>query len=517
MVTLIHNNSRQIFKILRRDRQIEIENTSCTGALWELAKKFPNEIIAWCEKDSFSKIKFDSWDKVFAHNLVMASYAINTIFLPDSLGYIDQSPFININSNTLYGTWKMSSDVGGIKGETLLKFKSILGKEKSFNVLLNSIGKIGQQNGLFCYSAPQLINSPYNKNSYIATPMELFEFVYQHYSTIWIFILYWCRLRYEKKFNIIPLIRCLFRPKYFNKEIQLPEISSNKKISTQTSVSLDVIIPTFGRANYLFQFLDDLKNQTLVPRKVIIIEQNPNPNSTSELLFIKENSYPFQIFHKFIHKTGACNARNLALKEVTGDWVFFADDDIRIKENLLKNAFEEIQKYSLSALNMNCKQPGEKTVFHNVKQWGSFASGTSIVKSSEVLKCSFSMIYEYGHGEDVDFGMQLRNKGCDIIYHPGLEIVHLKAPFGGFRLSPELPWEKEEVLPKPFPTVMAFAIKYYTQQQIRGYNTSLFLKFYTNQPIKNPVNYIRLMKKRWKVSEDWAKILIDNNQDKAVV
>ena len=36
--------------------------------------------------------------------------------MPDEIGYIDQLPFVNPNNDVLYPTWKMSTDVGGIKG-----------------------------------------------------------------------------------------------------------------------------------------------------------------------------------------------------------------------------------------------------------------------------------------------------------------------------------------------------------------------------------------------------------------
>jgi GT2 family glycosyltransferase len=34
---------------------------------------------------------------------------------------------------------------------------------------------------------------------------------------------------------------------------------------------------------------------------------------------------------------------------------------------------------------------------------------------------------------DNDFGMQLRNQGHDVLYLPEPQILHLKAPMGGFR------------------------------------------------------------------------------------
>jgi GT2 family glycosyltransferase len=195
------------------------------------------------------------------------------------------------------------------------------------------------------------------------------------------------------------------------------------------------------------------------------------------------------------------------MKEVISHWVFFADDDIRINSNILKKAFIELKKYGFNAINFNCKQKDEITVFPKIKQWGGFGSGTSIVKSEFVKQCEFSRIYEHGYGEDTDFGMQLRNIGCDIIYHPHIELLHLKAPIGGFREKPIVPWEYEVPLPKPAPPLMTYIKKYYTKSQIYGFKTQLFLRYYTKQSIINPIVYIKAMKLRWKKSEDWANFL----------
>jgi hypothetical protein len=443
----------------------------------------------------------------------MASYAVENAFLPESIGYIDQLPFVNVNRKVLYATWQMSSDVGGIKGETLLKFKSLFEGSSDFDFLLNSIAKIGQQNGLFCYSAPGLVSQVSNKKpETTATSSQLFSFVYRYYNTIWLSVLFWCHWKYENKFPLKAYLQAFLKEKCFLQNVDLSaiKIQSNKK--TETSNSIDVIIPTMGRAEYLMQVIEDLSLQSLLPKKVIVVEQNPDVNSVSELAELHSKTWPFEITHHFIHQTGACNARNIALEEVDADWVFFADDDIRFEPDLLEKVVTEMNRLGVSSINMNCKQKGEETIFKKIKQWGSFGSGTSIVKSIFAKQCAFSSIYEHGYGEDADFGMQLRNVGCDIIYHPEIEILHLKAPMGGFRKKAVLAWEQEQPLPKPSPTLMAFAIKYYTSQQIKGFKTSLFLKYYNKQSVKNPFAYVKEMRLRWKKSEVWAEKLMKEEE-----
>ena len=56
---------------------------------------------------------------------------------------------------------------------------------------------------------------------------------------------------------------------------------------------------------------------------------------------------------------------------------------------------------------------------------------------------------------------------------------------------------------------MAFALKYYTPQQIKGFKTSLFLKYYKKQSLKNPLTYVKSMRLRWEKSEKWALKIIN--------
>ena len=272
---------------------------------------------------------------------------------------------------------------------------------------------------------------------------------------------------------------------------------------------MDVIIPTMGRPEYLKDVLNDLKDQILLPSKVIIVEQDPDEKAKTQLGFIKETVWPFQIVHHFIHKTGACNARNLAMRNIEADFIFFADDDIRFSKDLLSRAVAELNRLGIGALNLNCILPGDKSIFTKIKQWGAFGSGTSVVRTTLALKCEFSELFEHGFGEDLDFGLQLRSKGCDVIYHPEINTIHLKANEGGFRSIPKNHWNKEDLEPKPSPTMMILVRKYYSNQMKLGYKIELFLRFYRSQSIKNPLTYISRMRKRWQLSEKISVELLD--------
>jgi hypothetical protein len=120
------------------------------------------------------------------------------------------------------------------------------------------------------------------------------------------------------------------------------------------------------------------------------------------------------------------------------------------------------------------------------------------------------MAYEFGFGEDGDFGMQLLNKGYDILFISTSEIIHLKAPIGGFRIKLVLQWSNEQIIPKPSPTVMLYRLKHDTKEQLSLYKVTLFLKNINGNFLTNPFNYIAVFKSKWNKSVYWANKL--NNE-----
>jgi glycosyltransferase involved in cell wall biosynthesis len=507
MIYLIHQKGEIFERAFLDDQVLEIEALSLVYVFWELSQAYPHEILVWVEQDYFQDINQAYFKQLFSHQNMMVSYAVRSRYFSNDIGFIDQLPFINPKPGVKYPTWLMSTDIGAMYGDTILKFRELFKSQKSFGYLINSIAKLGQQNSLFCYSYPGLVNLAREESlEYQAGINDLFTFVAQHYKKEWLWVLFHCLRKYEKKIPLKNLVSGLNKTSYFGREIDLDEVDLNVGFD-HTQESIDVLIPSLGRPQYVLQVLNDLKEQTHLPTKIIVIEQNPDISSISELTFIKED-WPFEIVHKFIHQTGACNARNLALKEVSSKWVFLADDDIRLPKGLLEQSMVELHKLKVDALNLACLQPGEEVVFRKIKQWGAFGSGTSIVRSSIARNCKFDEVLEFGFGEDLEFGLQLRELGCDIIFHPGLSFTHLKARRGGFRSAGVNNWRNNGLEPKPSPTMMYLIKKHYTKEMIRGYKASLFLKFYRKQSVRNPIKYYRLMQKRWKKSEELCDQLV---------
>ncbi|MFV5694972.1 glycosyltransferase family 2 protein [Flavobacterium sp. LB3P122] len=507
MIIIYHNGNKVV--ALSNSYSIDKANAvSIISFLLLLAKEFPDAILVWCHISLKEQLNVLGIEKLFHHHKLLLSYNPSDIlFLDKSIGYVEESPFIKINKSVTFPTWQMSGMVGGIHSSILVALKDEMAPDKNFDYFLCSLAKLGMRKGLLCYSEPKFLKQ--NPDTFFTKNNKyiLFRFVKQHYKTQWTFLLLLNLLLYERKFPIMPFICSLFykNRSVINLDLDGILIQSSKKVIDKRTI--DVIIPTIGRRNYLYDVLKDFSRQNLLPNKIIIVEQNSEEYSETELDYIQNEKWPFEIQHFFIHQAGACHARNLALNQTDSEWVFLADDDNRFESDLLEEIFKKIEQFGNPLVTTSYPQENEFKASIKVIQWPTFGAGNSFVRRDLLNKVRFNMAFEFGFGEDGDFGMQLRNKGYDILYLPDPEILHLKAPVGGFRTKPTLKWQNDTIQPKPSPTIMLYQILHSTQEQIQGYKTILFFKYYKYQTIKNPVHYFRNYKKQWKRSVFWANEL----------
>ncbi|MGZ9735444.1 glycosyltransferase family 2 protein [Flavobacterium sp. GNP002] len=510
MIVLYHQNNRVTKVVSSHNESVAVAmHSSIPEVLMILAHQFPLDTIVWCHQLLENSLNMDKIATLFHHNKMMLSFRPKSNnFFDNSIGYAEESLFINVNKKVSYPTWQMSSYVGVIHASVLNAIGDKIVCEPDLDYYLSSLAKLCMPLGLLCYSEPQLLKSVEIIDSLVkASNFTLFRFVKQHYKTRWVFLLALNLLLYERKILFYPFISTLFFKKRFNNKINIDDIVVQSSRVITDNETIDVIIPTIGRKEYLYDVLKDFSKQSLLPQKIIIVEQNPEPFSKSELDYVEIEKWPFEIQHIFTHQAGACNARNLAQKQIKSKWVFFADDDIRISGDFIEKSFKNMDKFGVKAVSLCCLQENEVLTFNNVFQWGSFGSGCSVVGSDILKKCSFNLGYEFGYGEDSDFGMQLRNQGNDILFLPEPSILHLKAPVGGFRTKPILKWHDEVIQPKPSPTVMLYLITHNTKQQILGYKTVLFFKFFKHQKIRNPFQYFAVFNKQWRQSVYWANQL----------
>lgn len=511
MIIIVHKNDRTTRCLDENKQAIEAIalGDSVTKTLKTITKHYPKDLMIWCHENYIEHLNIAALSNMFHHKRILSSYnPSRNNFLPEQIGYVERSFFLKIKKDVTYPTWMMSSDVGGVHAEVINNLKPKLDFKTDFDYFLNSLAKRGMVEGLFCYSEPNLLLKNNNEIAIksTASAYTLFKFVKKHYKWLWVFFLFVAYAIFEKKLKIFPLFKSLFY-KQLSTDFKLQHIpiASAKKVIKNREV--DVIIPTIGRKQYLYDVLKDLSNQTLTPKNVIIVEQNPVAHSVSELDYIETAEWPFNIKHIFTHKTGVCNARNVALAEVTSEWTILGDDDNRFSSTLIEDLFSRLEQHGATVGATVYLQPNERQTYLKTAQTSIFGAGNSILKSELLKHVKFNINYEFNYGEDNDFGMQLRQLGHDVIYFADVKITHLKAPIGGYRTKVKQLWENDSLQPKPSPTIQLLHHTYFTKQQQLGYKLLLGLRSYKRSEIKHPIKYIKQLKKQWARSLYWCSQL----------
>ena len=515
MIYLIHNNKHvvQVLDIHFNTIHVDFTSSQLTTQLFEIAALYPKQLVAWCYVELKPFLNPEGFKKVFHHEKIMASFnPTSQNYLSNALGYADRNYFYNVNKTVNYPTWLMSSLVGGIHASVLNSVKANIDISSSFNYFLLSLAKHGMPQGLFCYSSPELLkeNVSINYKPEVASTSTLYQFVKQHYKWVWVYFLTLSLCVYEKRLPIVALLKSLFY-KQQHHDFNLGKVKINSLKQVNTTSTVDVIIPTIGRKKYLYDVLVDLSKQTLLPKTVVIVEQNPEPNSTSELDYLTTQDWPFIIDHTFTHQTGVCNARNIALSKTQSEWVLLGDDDNRFDANLIESLLDSAINYGIKAATTVYLQPHEKQTFMDTAQTSIFGAGNTLIHSSLLKTVKFDMSYEFNYGEDTDFGMQIRYQGEDVVFFSDIIITHLKAPFGGYRTKVKQLWDHEEIQPKPSPPIYLLYKTYLTKKQLLGYKLLLGLKTYKKSKIKNPVSFIKDFQTKWKISEKWSQALAKQN------
>ena len=511
MIQVFHN-SKAVLKIFKDKEPLEVYTSlNISETIYKLSELFPSELILWCHTDWVPYINYEQINAICNSNSEMISYTFSDEnYISKNIGFVEQSLFINIPKKTKFATWQMSSVIGVAHADVFSAVKTTIQPVKDFDYFLNSVAKIVMPLGVFCYSDPNLLTKTKDdtiRNQKISFT-SLFQFVSEHYKKVWLVVLLVCLIYKKRKFPIIAFLKSLFYSKINIDKVQIKDFNLLLSDDAKYTNDIDVLIPTIGRKEPLYNFLKNLSVQTILPKNVIIIEQNPILNAATELDYLVNENWPFQIKHQLIYQLGACNARNLALQEITSDWIFFADDDIEIATDFLENCLNNAKKYKQKVFSLSCLLRNEKKHFKNCFQWVSFGSGASFANIHAIKNLKFDSKYEFGFGEDSDFGMQIRNNGNDVIYFPTPEILHLKAPMGGFRTKVIRKWDNDTIEPKPSPTVMVFKLKYDSEEQFFAYKLMYFFRMFNFMKLSNPIKKYKTIKAKWNRSVHWAQQLM---------
>jgi glycosyltransferase involved in cell wall biosynthesis len=109
---------------------------------------------------------------------------------------------------------------------------------------------------------------------------------------------------------------------------------------TASKPNISVVTPTLRRSAEVFDLLQNLAKQTIMPSEVILVDGAP-PDEIETEMVVKPllDSFPFAI--KYIRSCGGTAIqRNIGIEQATGNFIAFVDDDVRLDSDFLSKLLE---------------------------------------------------------------------------------------------------------------------------------------------------------------------------------
>lgn len=197
-------------------------------------------------------------------------------------------------------------------------------------------------------------------------------------------------------------------------------------------MAVTVLIPTLDRYPWLETVLRQIRDQTVVPRQVVVVDQT-NPERRDEEVIARFADLPLTVL--YLDAPGQSSARNAGLAVATGDAVLFIDDDDEIPADLVERHLATLT----SGADASCGVAYEPVMPRNsaegpLRVSDVFPTNNTLLRRDALAGSGgFDLAYDHGIRADHDLGMRLYLSGAGLLLDPRNEVLHHRAPSGGLR------------------------------------------------------------------------------------
>lgn len=211
-------------------------------------------------------------------------------------------------------------------------------------------------------------------------------------------------------------------------------------------MDLSVVIPTYQRRAFLERTLDALRHQTLErARYEILVVDDGSSDGTWEML---EGAEDVRTFRQG-QNAGPAAARNVGIRNATGEWILFLGDDTFPARDCLEQhlkahteqrgetvavlgSVEWWQEMHVTPLMRYLTSGGtiQHFAFHGIQDpddvpFGFFyTANISVNRQFLVQYGMFDPEFRYAYGEDTELAYRLAAHGLKIIYRPQATVAH---------------------------------------------------------------------------------------------
>ncbi len=288
--------------------------------------------------------------------------------------------------------------------------------------------------GVFMRYVPDLLPTVYYDQSEEIPMLDQLRFIRLGFVSKWV---KWASLRriLAKPRDIFSIIR--FQKKVQGAFFQKTKTTYKRAISLPGELPparVSVLIPTIRRYPYLRTLLGQLREQTIAPHEIIVVDQTPRAERDPQL---PQEFADLPMRWIYLDQAGQCSSRNEGLKQATGDFILFVDDDDEVLPDLIERHLQNLFLYRCSVSSGVALEPGQKELpadFRFLRLSDVFPTNNSMIRK-KVLKKSglFDLAYDHGQRADHDLGMRLYLAGEIMVLDPSICVLHHHAPMGGLR------------------------------------------------------------------------------------
>ena len=447
--------------------------------------------------------------------------------------------FLNdFNCNETCVSWRMNinsfvireSVWEKIKFQNIYDSKYMYGFDLAYNLLRNQAGIPLHVKGLYKQET----------NAISISSEDRYKFYFRNFKNHHAFYM----LLRKGIFNLPFEIKSYLRTRKTSKRIS-KKISSRSLKNIEGKPTVSLVIPTMKRQEFTQILLNDHKTQTYLIKEAVIVDATPETERNPK--YYQQKDFPFELKVTWQTSKGSCRARNEAIKRCTGDYIIFADDDIRIQPDFVENHIRLLQTYNAVASNgLDIMAENPKQDLNDLKdrlakidkeRWhvgvsSMFSNANSCVKRSfieETLKYN-DVNFDGGYGEDADYGLRIFKYGGVVLHNPYSPNLHLKPIEGGYRWwglesrkkgkeRKIQPWEierkVENIVPVPSPTVTYGVLKHYTRKQVKEWVYKyFFIHLFKGTKSQLPLKLLMLPLKlyQFRLSKIFAKTLLNKGE-----
>ena len=327
------------------------------GPVWSLGKVFPAAAtpaaVDVCIQSNLESSSAEAWlfwdetlgvpdpQKVLAlldqpDDAWHAGLALGMGGKPHLINFVHPTWMLNRDpaNDTEATSWRMSLNCCLIRTEVLRKLG---GPKTCYQSLQGASLEMGHrylQRGANLRFLPDLLS----KNiKFISKSMPIedeLRFVFDRYGKSWSF---WALVRaaFTGCFPFAYSISAINKISHWN-HYQEPEPFfqvRNNLHCLEDNNSVTVIIPTLKRYPYLRQLLNGLREQTVPPLEIIIIDQTPK-DLQDQMLLNDFADLPLKLILQ--DEPGQCSSRNAGLAKAKGDYILIIDDDDEVEPDLIE-------------------------------------------------------------------------------------------------------------------------------------------------------------------------------------